>query len=541
MATKGAAVHVYGDWDGSGIKKASRDLSAFQKQAKGFSASVTKGFVGLGASIGGALALGTLVDQFKQMAMAAADDQKTVVALGKAMSNLGIGAQTAAMEDYVKATMLATGTSDELIRQGLTRLTTATGDAAKAQQLMNLALDVSAAGYGDVVSISTALSKAATGNATALRRLGVPLDANAVKAKDFSAIIADLNGRFRGQASAAANTYAGQLQRLSTAAGEAQESIGYALLGALNDVSKAFGGTNGAVDMVSGFGDATANLVTGVGMMATEIANLTAALQVNNQEGTDWGDNLRNYAIWAGAAFPPVALLAKGIEDVADQGAVLNAQKEAEARRLQVVTDRYSGYAAQIRGAAAATDDATGKILKQVSAVDRLKASLDRLNGNNRSVIANRIALRKAKQEGPTATGGKKGNIVTKDDRTSWGLNVAQQAEDLANSLAVKGQLDKARAVLDSNRQFLSGQFGKKFANNVLATPAWLDRGNQGQRAWGQRMQQGGTTNNYYFGDLMVRDAADAAEQARRAARLKALGTGRQAEAARLTAMAGGR
>ena len=536
----GARVHIYGDWDGTGVKKAIKDINTLDRQAKGFRNSFTKSFAGIGAALGGTLAIGTIVNQMQKMATAAAEDQKSVVALGRAMSNLGMGTQTAAMEDYVKATMLATGTSDEFIRNGLTRLTTATGNAAKSQQLLNLALDISAAGYGDLVSISTALSKAATGNITALKRLGVPLDEASVKAKDFTGIVDGLSSKFRGQAAAAANTYAGKMQRLQTAADEAQETIGYALVGALDDVSKAFGGTNGAVDMVSGFGDATANFVTGVGAMATEIAKLTAVLQENNKEGTDWGDNLRNYAIYVGAAFPPLALLAKGVEDISDQGAALNAQKEEEARRLQTVTARYTGYAAEIRGSAAATDEATAATNRQKSAVDRLRDSLNKLNGRNRSIIADRIALRRAKAEGPNATGGKKGNVVTADDRMTWGLDIAQGAEDLANSLAAKGKFAQARKVLNSNRRFLADQIGAGFAGNVLSTPAWLDRGNAGQRAAGQRYEQGaGVTNNYYFnGDLLVKDAADAAEQATRARRLAALGRGNSAAAQRYAGLA---
>jgi hypothetical protein len=76
-------------------------------------------------------------------------------------------------------------------------------------------------------------------------------------------------------------------------------------------------------------------------------------------------------------------------------------------------------------------------------------------------------------------------------------------------------------------------------ADDFLSTPAYLDRGNGGQRAAGQRYEQGSKTeHNYYFGDIYARDAADAAEQARRAAKLKALGSGRVAESARYSGMA---
>lgn len=534
-------VIIKGDYTDRDIKRAIKDLQSLQKQAPKTTKAVgglSSEFKGLMAGAAAAFSIGAIANQMKDMAQAAAQDQKSVVALGRAMSNLGIGSQTSAMEDYVKATMLATGTSDELIRQGLTRLTTATGDAAEAQKLLNLALDISAAGYGDLVSISTALSKAATGNVTALKRLGVPLDENAVKAKDFGAIVDNLSTKFRGQASSAANTYAGQLQRLDTAIGEAQETIGYALLGALDDVSSAFGGTGGFIDSITESATQVGYLITGVG----ELSNLL--LELGNRvdgEGATWVDWLRTAGDeLANTVIPGYDGFKDAVEGVLMVGKASTLQEQERARLAQVVADRYTGYANALRGVVTQTDEAAEATDRQRSAVDRLKASLDKLNGRNRSIIGDRIALRRAKAEGPDSTGGKKGNVVTGDDRKVWGLDIAQQAESLANSLAAKGQFAKARKVLNSNRQFLASQIGEDFANNVLSTPAWLDRGNAGQRASGQRYQQGsGQVNNYYFnGDLLVRDAADAAEQAKRIARLKALGRGRVAEAARYAGMA---
>jgi hypothetical protein len=143
------------------------------------------------------------------------------------------------------------------------------------------------------------------------------------------------------------------------------------------------------------------------------------------------------------------------------------------------------------------------------------------------------------RRQGPTdANGNKK---IGRDERLDFALGYAAQVEALATELAGNGQTKAARRALNQGRRYIAGFVGADRAEEFLATPASLDRGNAGQRAGGQRYQQGSSmVNNYYFnGDLLVKDAADAAEQARRVAKLKQLGNGRVAEAARYSAMAG--
>jgi hypothetical protein len=61
--------------------------------------------------------------------------------------------------------------------------------------------------------------------------------------------------------------------------GEAQETIGYALLNALDDVTAQFGGSDGFTATVADAGKKAATLVAGVGALATGLATLASRLQ----------------------------------------------------------------------------------------------------------------------------------------------------------------------------------------------------------------------------------------------------------------------
>jgi hypothetical protein len=116
------------------------------------------------------------------------------------------------------------------LRPAIATLTRATGDSIKAQELLGLALDISAGSGKELETVTLALAKGVNGNVGAFTKLGIPLDANIVKTKDFAAAQEVLTKQFGGASTVAANTFEGQLKRLNIIIGEAVESIGYAIL-----------------------------------------------------------------------------------------------------------------------------------------------------------------------------------------------------------------------------------------------------------------------------------------------------------------------
>ncbi|MBV5336416.1 hypothetical protein JZU48_05465, partial [bacterium] len=173
--------------------------------------------------------------------------------------------------------------------------------------------------------------------------------------KTFGAALDVMNAKFGGQAAAASQTYAGQLKSLTIAADEAKETIGFALLKAVGDVSDAFGGTSGASDMISGFSQATANLVTSVGAMATEIAKLTTTLAANKDEGTDWGDRLQTWGHALDVINPVFSNLIDTMVLATDVGEALTVVEQAKADAIAATSALYAGYKANSDRAHSAT------------------------------------------------------------------------------------------------------------------------------------------------------------------------------------------
>ena len=138
--------------------------------------------------------------------------------------------QVAMIEEFIKQAMLATGVTDTELRNGFANLTRATGDATESQRLLNLSLNISAATGKDLEAVTIALGKASNGQITALSKLGIPIDENIKKSKDFSAALVSLEGQFGGASAAAADTFSGRMKIMKTTLGEVVESIGFALL-----------------------------------------------------------------------------------------------------------------------------------------------------------------------------------------------------------------------------------------------------------------------------------------------------------------------
>jgi hypothetical protein len=187
---------------------------------------VKKGaFIALGAltAVGGA-ALGAV-------AAAAADEASQKNLEAQLIRSAGAtNAQVQATEAFIEQAMLATGVADDELRPAFGNLARATGDLEKSQRLFTLALDISASTGRDLEAVTLGLGRAATGNIGALTRLGIPLDENTKKTKDFGAALLTLEQQFGGAAAVAADTFSGRVKILRTSLGEVVEEIGFALL-----------------------------------------------------------------------------------------------------------------------------------------------------------------------------------------------------------------------------------------------------------------------------------------------------------------------
>ena len=284
------AIPIITEFDGKGIKSALNEFKNLETGTEkvGFAAQQAAklaviGFAALGAS---AAAAGAVL--FKA-AQAAAEDQAAQVQLANSIkaTTTASDLQIKGVEEFIDKTQRATGVADDNLRPALGRLVRATGDVTKAQDLLNLSLDLSASTGKSVETVAAAVAKAQEGSYGALAKLGVGYDAATLKAAGFEKVQGMLEERFGGSAAEKAKTYEGVMARLKITLGELQESIGYKVLPILTKlgdsavrIAEAFG-LNGAAGGVKQLGKEITTLGTDAdGMINTfgKIYNSIAGL-----------------------------------------------------------------------------------------------------------------------------------------------------------------------------------------------------------------------------------------------------------------------
>ena len=173
---------------------------------------------------------------------AAIEDEAAQLRLAASLKNVtGATDETiAATEDYILKTALANGVTDDELRPSLDRLVRSTKDVAEAQKLQSLALDIAAATGKSLTQVSESLAKAHDGNFGSLKRLGVSIDENIIKSKDFDAATAVLAATFKDQASIQADTFNGKMNRLKVAFDEGKETVGGFILDAITPMVSLF-------------------------------------------------------------------------------------------------------------------------------------------------------------------------------------------------------------------------------------------------------------------------------------------------------------
>jgi hypothetical protein len=269
-----------------------RSLAQADNDAKGFAGGLKKygkiaaaAFVVAGAAAA-AYAFKIGIDGVK----AAVEDEASQKQLAEALKNTtnATDAQIKSTEAYITKQQLAFGVADTKLRPALANLARATSDVGKAQELTNLALDISASTGRDLETVSLTLAKAYNGNIGALTKLGIPLDENIKKTKDFNVVQDELVRLFGGAAKANTETYAGQLAIVTERVGELKESIGVALLPTMktlleevNKVAKGFSGedpeglSNRARELAGNFeGDGAFSLGGALRSVADAFGNL---------------------------------------------------------------------------------------------------------------------------------------------------------------------------------------------------------------------------------------------------------------------------
>lgn len=313
-----------------------KELTTGSKEVEGFGDKLTK-FSKVAAAAFAAAAAAAAVYAGKlaiEGVKAAIEDEAAQKRLANALKNVTdiTDDQIKSLEKQILKTSLATGVADDELRPALQRLTIATKDVTKSQDLLKLALDISAATGKNVETVSNALAKAYEGNNGALSRLGIGISAAQVKTLGFEGTVKQLSDTFGGAATTQANTFEGQIKRLQVGFQEAKETIGASLLPTLQNLLNYFINT-----VIPKF----------IEVKNAAIEPITAAFERNKEALTTLYNIIRTYVIpifvnGLGDALTFLGKVAGGILDVI--GAVVRGIQSAVNGAINAINALIKAY-----------------------------------------------------------------------------------------------------------------------------------------------------------------------------------------------------
>jgi hypothetical protein len=209
--------------------KGKKALGDVDKGVKG----LTKSFSKLAGLAGIGLSTAAIINFGKQAAKAFITDEKAASQLALSVKNLGLAFDLPAINGFIDKLSLSAGVADDKLRPAMQKLLQVTGSVSKSQELLIQALDISRASGIEYETVVQDLANAYVGNTKGLKKYNLGLTAAELKTMKFADAQEKLNKTFKGGSAAYLKTYAGQMEILTVAAGEASEKIGKGLMDAL--------------------------------------------------------------------------------------------------------------------------------------------------------------------------------------------------------------------------------------------------------------------------------------------------------------------
>ena len=289
---------------------------------KGLTSNVKKLGAGLGVTFGAAI----LGRYSKDAVKAFAADDKAAQMLTKSLENLGLGFQSANVANFISDLEKTYAVADDLLRPAFQKLLTTTGSVVESQKLLQTALNLSAASGSEVTSVADDLSKAFVGQTRALAKYGLGLTQAELKAMSFEDVQKKINTLFAGQAQLAVNSYSGSIDKLSVAAGNAQEIIGEGLIQAIGKIGG--GGTEG-IDNVT---KSMTGLATAGSAVINTFADVFQAIFNPVQYLKDGMNEFRAFGVDSAEAARGLAM-----QRFYDQKKITDATAKSEKERLRLL------------------------------------------------------------------------------------------------------------------------------------------------------------------------------------------------------------
>ena len=261
-------IPIISSLDTKGFDKAKKEFSQLEGVGAKSAFALQKAALPAAAAIGalGAAAFGAAKGAIED----AAAQELLAAALKK---NTGATkAQIAANEEFITAMGRTLGVTDTELRPAIAKLATQTKNLEEAQKGVQLAMDISAATGKPLSEVTDALAKAYGGNTKALAKLSPELKGLITDGLDAEGAMAKLADTFGGAATTKAGTAEGQFNTLKVSLDETKESIGEALLPAIEKV----------LPKLKDFADWAADNETTFTVIAATIAGIAAAVLLVN-------------------------------------------------------------------------------------------------------------------------------------------------------------------------------------------------------------------------------------------------------------------
>jgi len=236
---------------------------AFDQAGKATS-TLDKGVKKLGATLAATFGAQQLLKFAKNAAKAFIEDEQAATRLAQSVKNLGLAFETPRIEEFISQLSKASGVTDDQLRPSMQKLLQTTGSVTKSTALLTQALDISRGSGVDFETVVNDLSMAYVGQTRGLRKYSLGLSQAELKTMSFADVQAKLSKQFTGANAAYLETYAGKMGILSTAAGEASETIGKGLVDSLS--------------ILAGEGNTVQPLADSMGKLATEISSVITGL-----------------------------------------------------------------------------------------------------------------------------------------------------------------------------------------------------------------------------------------------------------------------
>ena len=270
----GIVIPLITEFKDTGIKQAMKEFKALGTAGERAQFAIKK------AAVPAAAALAGVVTVLAGAVSAAIEDQAAQQSLARQIraSTKATDAQIASVEKYISSLGASVAVSDDEARPAFQALVVATKDLTKAQDLLNIAIDVSAATSTDLTTVSDALAKAYAGNMRGLQALSPEIKAMVKDGASLEEVLAVLTENFGGAGVAAANTAAGGMKKLGIAFNETKESIGLAFLPILEKLQP-------VIEKFSAWAERNPTLLAAViaamGILAVSILAVNAAMALN--------------------------------------------------------------------------------------------------------------------------------------------------------------------------------------------------------------------------------------------------------------------